>query len=160
MKEGKQAAEQQAMMEQQQAMAMAQGGGIDPATGMPMEGAPPGEEGMMPGEEGMMPGEEGMMPGEMPGEEAGSELDQHIGELEAMVSKGQKPSVMDLRKTVESLLHLRKSQKLELVKQTKDNTSGQKKLVDNILKKWEKDANKASDSIEDIIKQSGVKLED
>ena len=151
MKEGQMAAQQQQMqeqmmMEQQQAeaeaMAAAQGG--DPEA---MDGVPP-----------EAPGEE--MPPEM-SEEEGSELDDHISELENMVAKGEKPKILDIRKVVEAMGTLRKAQKSKSEKQVEKRVSQQKNMVDNILKKWEKEADTDSvtKQLEDTIKEHGLKIE-
>jgi hypothetical protein len=153
LKEGELLAQQQ-MQQQQMAMqqaAMQGGGQIDPQTGEPL---PPEEGGgEMPPE---MAAQEGGVPPEMMGEEAGSELDQHIGELEGLVSKGEKPTVLAMRETVAKLTDLRKSQKEQIKKKGPQIASAQKKLVDGILKKWEKEANepKAKENIEQILKDS------
>ena len=135
MKDGQQQMQQQQMAEQQameQQMAAAQGG------------MPPGMEGGMPPEED---------------EEAGSELDQHIKGLEDMVAKGEKPSVLDMRKAVIGLSSLRKSQKTKSTNKTAKVESAQKNLVDSILKKWEKESRTVTSDLEDIIKENGIKVE-
>jgi hypothetical protein len=158
LKEGQQAAQQQQMeqqmMEQQQAAAM--GGAMPPGAegGAP---PPPGMEGEMPPEEmgAQMPqagGEEDM------GEAEGSELDQHIGELESMVQKGEKPLVSDLRKAVESLSTLRKSQKAKKSQKVQRVVSSQKSLVDNIMKKWENESKNVGENLESIIREHGIKI--
>lgn len=166
MKEGAQQAQQEAMQQQmmmQQQAQMAEQG-VDPETGEPIEGAPPEEMGGgappmgMPGEQPPMAPEE---MGEMSPEE-GSELDQHIQELESLVSKGEKPKVTDLRKAVHALTDLRKSQKAKLKSNHKEVvTSKQKQIVDNILKKWEKEAESDSvtENLEEMISSEGIKLE-
>lgn len=147
--------EEQAMMQQ----AMMQGGQPMPEEGgQPEEmppGAAPGEE--VPQEEAMaqaMMGDEEEMP-----EEVGSELDQHINELESLVAKGEKPSVVNLRKAVEKIADIRKSQKSRN-KVEESIVPAQKRFVDNILKKWEKEADKTDDALEDILKEHGVNLEE
>ena len=163
MKEGQMAAQQEQMQMQQQQEMMAQG--IDPETGQPMEGggAVDPETGMpMEGDPAAM-GEEGQIPpeGEM-GEEGGTELDQHINELEGLVAKGEKPKVTDLRKAILSLSNVRKNQRNQLKSNHKDVTvSKQKSLVENMLKKWESEANSKSvtEGLEDIIESEGIKLD-
>ena len=97
MKEGQQAAMQQQMAMQQEMMA-AQQGQVDPETGEPLP--PEAQGGEMPPEAqgGEMP------PEEMMGEEAGSELDQQIGELESLVAKGEKPTILAMAKKLEQKL--------------------------------------------------------
>lgn len=163
MKDGTQAAAMQQMQQQaQMQQAMMQGGqpgapGEDPSQG----GMPPGEEqgGEMPpgGDEAMM---DGAAPEEMGDAQGGSELDQHINELEGLVAKGEKPSVLDIRKAVQSLAGLRKNQKNAWAKKTEKIIPAQKKVVDNILKKWEEESKRPSEKIEEIIKQHGLTVED
>lgn len=157
---------------QQQAQMQAQ---AEAQAAAQMDGAPgaPGEEGMPPGEEvapeeGSMPGmEEEGMPGAVEGapapgmEEGGSELDQHISELEGLVAKGEKPSVLTMRKAVQALSDMRKSQKSKWAKKVEVEASSQKKFVDGILKKWEKEAKSdVNEGLEDIIKEHGIKIEE
>jgi len=124
------------------------GGQIDPETGMPME---EGGEQMDPA---MMGGEEEM------GEEGGTELDQHIGELESLVAKGEKPKVTDLRKAIKALSNLRKSKNQLKSNHKKVTVSKQKDLVDNMLKKWEKESSKTvMNDLEEIIEKEGIKLD-
>lgn len=160
-KEGQQQAQQEAMMMQQQAMMQQQG--IDPQTGQPIEGAPVDESGMpVEGDQGAMEEQMAAMGGEEMPEEGGSELDQHINELEALVSKGEKPKVTELRKAVEAITNLRKAQKTKLTPNHKKVTiSKQKDLVNNILKKWEVEANDKSvtENLEEIIASEGIKLD-
>lgn len=156
MKEGQQQAMQDQMAMQQQQAAMEQG--IDPETGMPIEG---GQDGVSPEEQQMMGGEGEVDPQEMNMEDGGSELDQHINELESLVQKGEKPKVTDLRKAIKALTDLRKS-KTKLKSNHKAVTvSKQKDLVNNILQKWEEEANQPSvtANLEKIIAAEGIKIE-
>ena len=147
--------QQQAQMEQEQAMAeqqaMAEGG----------EGAPVDEQAAMEGEmpESGAPMEEGAPEEEMPSGMA-SELDKHIDELANLVAKGEKPSILDMRKKVEELSDLRKSQKEKLDSKTKANASSQKKIVDGILKKWEDESKEAAGGLEEILKQHEIQVEE
>jgi hypothetical protein len=164
MKDGTQAAQMQQMQQQaQMQQAMMQGGqpgapGEDPSQGGEM---PPGAE-----QGGEMPpgGDEAMQgapaPEEMGDEQGGSELDQHINELESLVSKGEKPTVLSIRKAVEALAGIRKNQKNAWQKKAEKIVPAQKSLVDNILKKWESEAKKPSAGLEEIIKQHGLSVED
>jgi hypothetical protein len=142
MQQMQQQQEQQMQEEQMQQQMMQQGGGE-----MPMEG----QEGMPP--EGMPP--EGMPPEEAGAEQAGdsSELDQSINELEGLVAKGEKPSVLSMRKAVEELATLRKSQKQKTNKATQANVTYQKNFVDGILKKWEVESKGTTTKLEEIIKE-------
>lgn len=164
MKDGTQAAQMQAMAQQQMMMG-AQGGapgaegGGDPSQDPTMQGGgDPAMQDAGGAPEGMDAGG-----GEDPAmDEAagGSELDNHINELQSLVSKGQKPSVLDLRKAVEALAGIRKAQKDIWSKKVAKNTSVQKQLVTNILAKWEKEAVKPSEGLEEIIKEHGLKIEE
>lgn len=164
MKDGTQAAAMQQMQQQaQMQQAVMQGG----------QPGQPGQEGEMPpGAEDqgqpMPSGEEGSdeaqmaapAPEEMGDEQGGSELDQHINELQGLVAKGEKPSVVDVRKAVMALAGLRKNQKDNWTKKIEKVVPAQKKVVDSILKKWEDESKKPSEKIEEIIKQHGLKIED
>lgn len=159
MKEGQMQAQQEQMMQQQQQEMIAQG--IDPETGQPIQGGAVDENGMPIEDQGAMEAaQEGMAPEGMD-EAQGSELDQHINELEGLVSKGEKPKVTDLRKAVKALASLRKSQKAKLKSNHKEVTvSKQKDLVNNMLKKWESEANKSvTDNLEEIIASEGIKID-
>jgi len=165
----KQASEQQALQAQAQAQMQAQAA----AQGMSPEGVLVGREEMpgeempgegMPPEAGSMPGmgEEEMMPGAVagaPAEGDGSELDQHINELESLVAKGQKPSVLALRKAVTSISDLRKTQKEKWSKKVEKETSSQKKFVDNLLNKWEKEVKDVTEDLEEVIQEHGIKID-
>lgn len=166
MKDGTQAAAMQQMQQQVQMQQAAMNGG---QPGQP--GGVPGEEGVPPDMQGgeIPPGadqgqDEAMMdapaPEEMGDEQGGSELDQHINELQNLVAKGEKPSVLDMRKAVDILANIRKAQKDAWTKKIDKIIPAQKKVVDNILKKWSEEANKPSKGIEAIIKEHGLKVED
>lgn len=160
-KEGEMQAQQQQMEEQQAQEMMAQG--IDPETGQPLQGGAVDENGIPVDDQGAMDeaqmgmeGAEGMEDG------GGTELDQHIDELQGLVQKGEKPKVTDLRKAIESLADMRKSQKNQLKSNHKEVTvSKQKSFVDNMLKKWEKEASLKSvtENLEEIIEAEGIKLD-
>lgn len=164
LKEGQMQAQQQQMQQQAEMEAMqAQQAGmggepqIDPETGEPM----PPQEGMEPGmQEAMGPEEMAQMQEEGMDQEQGSELDQRINELESLVAKGEKPKVTDLRKAVIELAELRKSQKQMKSNHKKVTSSKQKGLVDSILKKWESEANKDSQTkeLERIIQSEGIEI--
>lgn len=152
MKEGQQAAEQ--AVQQQQMDMQAQQAAMQ---GMPPEAGGP-ENPEMAAQEGQM---DQLAPEELAGEdvESGSELDSQISELEGLVAKGQKPSVLDMRKAVESLSTLRKSQRDQWAKKRAKTISVQKKFVDNILNKWEKETKDVTEGLEEIVKESGIKLD-
>ena len=160
MKEGQMAAQQEQMQMQQQQEMMEQG--IDPETGQPIEGGPQIDpetgEPIEGGGEQMDPA---MMEEGMEGEEGGSELDQHINELESLVAKGEKPKVTDLRKAIQALSNVRKNNKNQLKSNHKEVTvSKQKNLVDNMLKKWESESKESvMDNLEEIVNKEGIKLD-
>jgi len=163
LKEGQMQAQQQQMQQQAEMEAMQAQAGmggepqIDPQTGEPI----PPQEGMDPGmEEAMSPDEMAQMQEEGMDQEQGSELDQRINELESLVAKGEKPKVTDLRKAVIELAELRKSQKQMKSNHKKVTSSKQKGLVDSILKKWEAEANKESQTkeLEKIIQSEGIEI--
>lgn len=106
------------------------------------------------------PMEEEMPTAEEQGGNMGSELDQHIEELQGLVAKGEKPSVLSMRKAVEELASLRKSQKEKMSRKMSENASSQKKFVDNILKKWEEESKEISGDLEDILKQHDIQVEE
>jgi len=165
LKQGAQQAQMQAMQQQQQMQQQMMQGGQPGAEGDPSQGGmPPGADqgGMPPGMEGGGD-EQGMEGGAPPPEEmgdagGGSELDGHIAELEGLVSKGEKPTVLQIRKAVESIAALRKSQKNVWQKKMDKIIPAQKSVVDSILKKWENEAKKPSENIEALIKQHGLKI--
>lgn len=167
LKQGAMQAQQQQMAQMQQAMMQPQ---IDPATGQPIPGGQPGMDPMAQGGAPMDPSmmdpnamAAGMDPNAMgtqdlePG--AANEMDQYIEELESLVAKGEKPSVIDIRKRVEAITNLRKSQKAKMKQNQPAVTAAQKKLVNGILAKWEKETKVTSENLEDVLKESGLKLE-
>lgn len=172
MKDGNQQAQMQQMAQMQQQQAAMMGGGQPGQPGAPgqdpMAGGDPMAQGadvsgMPPGAEGGEEGQDPMMGAGAPEEGAegvGSELDSHINELQSLVSKGQKPSVVDIRKVVDSLAGIRKSQKNSWAKKVEKIVPAQKKVVDSILQKWEKEAKKPSTELEAIIQEHGLKIEE
>ena len=159
LKEGEMQAQQQQMQEQQEQEMLAQG--IDPETGQPLQGGAVDENGIPVDDQGAMD-EAQMAMGGMEEEGGGTELDQHINELQGLVQKGEKPKVTDLRKAINALAGMRKSQKNQLKSNHKEVVvSKQKGLVDNLLKKWEKEASSKSvtENLEEIIEKEGIKLD-
>ena len=157
LKQGAQQAQMQAMQQQQQMQQQMMQGGQPGQPGM--EGDP--SQGQMPpGAEGGDPGmEQGAPPPEAMGDAGGgSELDSHISELEGLVAKGEKPTVLDIRKAVQALAGIRKNQKNIWQKKMDKVIPAQKSVVDSILKKWEDEAKKPSEGIEALIKQHGLKI--
>ncbi len=148
MKEGQRAAEQAAEQAQIEAEAAAMGG------------MPPGAEGGEIPQELAPEDMAGGAPEEMGGEEEGSDIDSQISELEGLVAKGEKPTVLTMRKAVESLVDVRKSQKDKWSKKRGQVVSTQKKFVDNILKKWEGESKDVTTGLEDIIKEHGLEVKD
>ena len=154
---------QMEMQAQQMAEQQAQQAAMQGAAGVDEQGNPVDEMGN-PIDPNQMPqdGQE-QMGDEMPADvdpEVSAQLDDHINELESLVAKGEKPSIKDMRKVVEGLSTLRKSQKQKLNKKIEKRTSAQKNLVDNILAKWEKDSKDATEDLEKQILKDGLKLED
>lgn len=164
-------AQMQVQQMQQQQMAM-QGQQVDPATGQPIQGGQeqavdengqpvdPSMQGqpMSPEDQMAMQGQQGdPMAEEMP-EGQGTELDMYINELEELVSKGQKPTISDLRKTVTALSDLRKTQKIKMKENKPQIISAQKSMVDSILKSWAKESGLTADNLEERIKEEGLKL--
>lgn len=88
-----------------------------------------------------------------------TELDQYLNELEDLVSKGEKPKVLDLRKKVDEIITLRKAQKEKMKNNKKEIVSSQKKLVDSILTKWETEAKKGIDNLEDALANGGIEID-
>jgi len=147
--QAQQQAEQEAMMQQQM---MQQGGEpqIDPETGepIPQEGAPM-EEGV--------PMEEG---GEPQGGGMATELDEKIDELQSLVAKGEKPSILDMRKAVEGIADIRKSQKTRVSKKMERQVSAQKSFVNNLLTKWEEESTEVKGELGEILKQHSVEVKE
>lgn len=154
--QAQQMAEQQAMEAAMQQQAMMGGAPVDESgQPIPPDQMPPEMMGEMPpGEEGFVPPPEEVDP------EKAAELDAYLGELEQMVAKGEKPSIKDLRKTIENISGIRKSQKEKWTKKVEKTTSAQKEFVDGILAKWSKDEKDLTKDLEDTIKKQGIKLED
>ena len=154
LEKGEMQAQQQAQAEQEAAEAAMMGG----QPGMP------GEEAAMMGEEaeGQMPGAPGS---EMMDEDAGvpgqggSELDESIGELEGLVQKGEKPKVSDLRKAVEKLSGIRKTQLSKTKSRQKKINSAQSQFVTSILKSWDHKTKDVTEDLENTIKENGFKVE-
>ncbi len=169
MKDGTQAAQMQAMAQQQQQQAAMMGGapggqpgqpGMDPSQDPAMAGGmPPDAGGGDPSQdpEAMM-GEAAPGAEEMQDAGGGSELDQHISELEGLVAKGEKPSVLDIRKAVQAIAGVRKAQRNIWAQKVEKIIPAQKKVVDGILAKWENEAKKPSEGLEAIIKEHGLKI--
>jgi hypothetical protein len=169
MKDGTQAAQMQAMAQQQQQQAAMMGGAPGQPGQDPSMGGDPSMQGGDPSMGGMPGGDPSQDPSQMEGAGApgdqemadaggGSELDQHIGELEGLVAKGEKPSVIDIRKAVQAIAGIRKAQKNVWAQKAEKIIPAQKKVVDDILKKWDKQAEKPSEGLEAIIKQHGLKI--
>lgn len=152
------------MQMQQQAQQMAQQAAM-------MQGGQPGQEGQPMSEEEAAMQEQGGMPQDEQGMEQapmeeeqemepgqGTELDNHINELESLVAKGEKPTVTDLRKAVEALSNVRKNQKAKMKANKPAVATAQKKLVDSILGKWEKESKMTAENLEELIATEGLKF--
>ena len=140
-----QAQEQAAAAAQMPPEADMPGGEALPPDQMPPEGgleadAPP---------EGEVGPEGEMLDEEMMGEEEGGEdeLDQSIDELESYVRKGETPTLEKLAKSIHRVKDTK--QKVDTQKSLNQN----RKIVDGILKKWENESKKKTDSILDIINE-------
>ena len=147
LKTGEQNAQAEQIAQQQQAEMMAAQQQIDPETGEVIEGGMPGEE--MGGE--MSPqaaGEEDMSGID---EEGGSELDSAVSELEGLVQKGEKPTVLSMRSAVEKLADIRKSQKNQVKKIADKSTAKQSEFINGLIKKWENDAKDIDKGLDDIL---------
>lgn len=157
MAEGQKQAQQEAQAMQQQMMMQQQGQPQVDENGQPI--APEEQQAMM--EEGQMP-EEGQVPEDIQDQGGGSDLDAHIQELESLVQKGEKPSVLSMRKAVDKIAGLRKAQKEAYKRNQSQIESSQKKIVNNVLKKWEDEANREKENnlLNKLIKESGVEIED
>lgn len=154
-----QAQQMQQQMEMQAAMqAQQQGAPVDEqGNPIPPEELPPEMQEAMAAEQG---GEEGFVPPpEDVDPEKAQELDAYIQELESLVAKGEKPSIKDMRKAVESISEIRKSQKNKWVKKVKKDTSAQKKIVDGILAKWDEESKDLTEELEESIKKQGLEIE-
>jgi hypothetical protein len=147
--QAEQAAQQAAMMQGGQPGQEGEPMSEEEAAMQEQGGAPQDEQGM---EQAPMEDEQEMVQGQ------GTELDNHINELESLVAKGQKPTVTDLRKAVEALSDLRKNQKSKMKANKPAVASAQKKLVDNILGKWERESKMTAENLEELIATEGLKL--
>lgn len=169
--QGSSDAQQQAMQDQMAAQqaaeeAAAQGGGM------------PGEEGGAPAEGA--PGEEQAPESANPG---GSELDQHIAQLESMLGKSELTGedLAELKKSVDSLkqgIEIRKSEKAikgiakalktpksfqlsktaaaNLTPTAKAAVSMQEKIVTDVMKAWEEEEQLAKGGISGILAKEGL----
>jgi hypothetical protein len=142
-----QQAQQQAADAQAQLQAIQNPQGQLDANGQPMDPNAPQDPNAQPAQLQKDPSAMGQ---EQPMDEGqGTELDGHLNELEGLVSKGQKPSLPDLRKKIEEITNLRKSQKESLpIKQVE---SPKKLLVKSILDGWKKEEVKSTSKLADII---------
>jgi NADH dehydrogenase/NADH:ubiquinone oxidoreductase subunit G len=147
--QAEQAAQQAAMMQGGQPGQEGEPMSEEEAAMQEQGGAPQDEQDM---EQAPMEDEQEMVQGQ------GTELDNHINELESLVAKGQKPTVTDLRKAVEALSDLRKNQKSKMKANKPAVASAQKKLVDNILGKWERESKMTAENLEELIATEGLKL--
>ncbi len=143
---------------------------IDPQTGEPIpqegtlqEGPQNGmiQEGMSQGQQNQeVPIDQGNISPEGNIDEGteNSELDQHINELEGLVAKGEKPSVLSMRDAVIKLSELRKSQKEQFKRKHTQIQSSQKVFIDGLLKKWENESKKNDNDLVNILKEAEEKI--
>lgn len=160
-----QQAQMQQQMQQAQMMQQAAMGGQQDPNAMVAQEASPDQQAEAMGQE-MSPEMQGGMP--MQGQEMGpeeelegsqaNELDQYLAELESMVSKGQKPSVIDLRKAVTTISNIRKIQKEKMRSNKQQVISAQKSIVDNLIKKWTVKTEETSEDIEKLIREKGIEI--
>jgi hypothetical protein len=158
-KEATQEAQMAQMQQQQQEAAAMQQAAMGQDPNAQQDPNAMGAEGGMPPEAGGEP-MGGQMPPEDMGQEGepeqGGELDQYLAELENMVSKGEKPSVIDLRNKVTEIATLRKSQKERMKSNRQQVVSAQKSIVDNLIKKWGSKTEETSEDIEKLIREKGI----
>jgi len=158
-KEATQEAQMAQMQQQQQETAAMQQAAMGQDPNAQQDPNAMGAEGGMPPEAGGEP-MGGQMPPEDMGQEGepeqGGELDQYLAELENMVSKGEKPSVIDLRNKVTEIATLRKSQKERMKSNRQQVVSAQKSIVDNLIKKWGSKTEETSEDIEKLIREKGI----
>jgi hypothetical protein len=127
---------------------------IDPNTGLPIE--QPGQQEQMDSmgqQQPQISSDMNIMDGQQ-----GSELDQHINELESLVAKGEKPTIVSLRNVITKISDLRKSQK-DYVKRAEKSVTWQKNVVNNLIKKMDEEASKLDEGLEFII-NSEIKEEE
>lgn len=93
-------------------------------------------------------------------QEGAQQLDSQIQQLESLVSKGSKPSVVDVRKAVQELSDIRKSQKYKWTQKSQANDNEQQKFINNVIQKWENESKSVTDGLEDVLKEHGFKFED
>jgi hypothetical protein len=173
--QGQSDAQMQAMQEQQaQQAAMEQAALAGQGQGAPGEGGAPAEGGA--------PGEAAP---EAAGQEGGSELDQHISQLESMLGKSELTGedLEAIKKSIDSLkmgIELKKSDKAikgivkainktpvigkrasaNLNPQAQAAVTMQHEIVNGIMKSWEEEETKASRSIVDILANQGLAKKD
>lgn len=175
--QGAKEAQMNQMMEQQQQQAELAAAQVGAPQGQPGKDAQPGQE--------PQPGEE--QPQEPDSQHPdGSELDQHIAQLEGMLGKGE-VSVTDLNKTLNDLKSLQKSYKGQLElrksaqavkgiikalhkpefkisqqanhnmsKNAKESVNMQQKIVQDIFKSWADQEKKASKDILSTLNVEGL----
>lgn len=149
LKEGQQQAQAQQLADAQaKEMAMANGGQVD-ENGNPIDDGSQDPNAEFGGDPNQMDDGSGM-----PDEGSGSELDNHINELQGLVQKGAKPSIPELRKKIQDIENLRKSQKNKPRLNNTMSVSNQKSLVNNILSKWNKDAQEVKSDIAKIVEEA------
>ena len=90
-------------------------------------------------------------------QQGGGELDSAINELSGMVSKGQKPSLIDLRKSLDKVMAIRQKHiAISELKKSNSLVSETVEKVNDILDKWESE--KDSESFEKMVKKKGIKI--
>lgn len=141
---GQQAQQDQMMQQQQQQQEME-------AAMMQQQQGAGGEFGGEGGEGAEQPGQPGQEAAAAPGQPGGSELDQHINQLESMLSKpGAKPE--EIQKSLQSLKSLRKAQLQEI--ELKKSTAAIKGIAKALHKPAFKFSTTASHNLKDNAKQA------
>jgi archaellum component FlaC len=113
-------------------------------------------------------GEEQSQPGQEPQEDMsqGSELDNHIGQLEQMIQKGES-STADLMKAIDELKdakHKKDKKPFVLSHQANHNLSNnqkqavsmQHKIVEDVMKSWKEEESRASNDVHAILAREGL----
>jgi len=158
--------QQQQMAAQQQAMAQSQMG-----SQMGGQMGAEGEQDISPEEQAMMEQAQGEAGEQMPPEAMGAEdqgmsegvpeqgeLDSKIQELEGLLSKGEKPKILDLRKVVLELSSIRKSQIDRVNSKSKKIETKQRSVVKSILSKWQEESKSVTQDLDKILENEGLKL--
>jgi hypothetical protein len=80
----------------------------------------------------------------------GSELDQHIDQLEGLVKKGERPTLLEIRSVVGKISDLRKNQK-NIVERAEGSVAWQKEIINNLINNMDKKTETTLEGLEKII---------